>query len=111
MSAHAPKPKEHLPAFKTWDECRAYCEEKGDHSAERLQLERERLDFDRERKAKTDEELLNWAMQPENRQRICGGGLSEDEKVRRIREIFGLRTDAPPTNQGESSPIKPDRSP
>ena len=66
---------------------------------------------------KTEEELWAWAMQPENRERICESRRahpSPEEKMRRFRQIFGMTPDAPwpvanapEANQGESSPIKP----
>lgn len=79
---------------ESWPMLREFCADivelrKGAHSAERLRLERERLEFDRQRRMKTDDELMAWAM--ENRDRICAGCLSEEEKEQRIREIFGVR--------------------
>ena len=45
---------------------------RGDHSAERLRLEREELEFERNAKReKTEAELWQWALQSENRERIC----------------------------------------
>jgi hypothetical protein len=50
---------------------------KGDHTAERLQIERERLELEREKAEKwTDEKLKEVLKQP--------------QRARRIREIFGL---------------------
>ena len=64
---------------------------RGDHSAARLKIEQERLARDREQ---TEEEVVEhfkrWAMNPEVRDWICANTLSEEEKVRRLREIFGL---------------------
>lgn len=36
--------------------------------------------------------------QPETKQRLCGQGLSADERVRRIREIFKLHPEKKETN-------------
>jgi hypothetical protein len=64
---------------------------KGDHTAERLQIERERLELE---KAKTEkrmrEKIEEVLKQPETKQRLCGEGLSAEERARRIREIFRL---------------------
>ena len=64
---------------------------KGDHSAERLQIERERLELEKEQTEKRVlqklEELLK---QPETKQRLRVEGLSAEERARRMREIFGL---------------------
>lgn len=64
---------------------------RGDHSAERLTIEREQLELNRELSRERIEKLfLEWAMKPENKRRICGGGLSADERAERIRQIFGM---------------------
>jgi hypothetical protein len=63
---------------------------RGDHYAERLRIERERLELDRAQANDRMEALfMEWAQRPENKSRICDRGLSEDEKAKRIREIFG----------------------
>jgi hypothetical protein len=49
---------------------------KGDHSAERLQIERERLELEKKKA----------------RQRISGDGLSAQERARRMRENFRAAT-------------------
>ena len=60
---------------------------RGDHSAERLRMERERLDFDRERdRERTEEELWAWAM--ENRERICAGFKTNAEKIALLRKVM-----------------------
>jgi hypothetical protein len=75
---------------------RALCQDvvelrRGDHSAARLKIEQARLDEERE---KTEEEVIahfqQWARNPKVRQSICGGCLTEEERDRRIRQIFGL---------------------
>ena len=64
---------------------------KGDHTAERLQIERERLQLEKEKAEKlTDEKLEELLKQPQTKQRLCGEGLSAEERARRLREIFGL---------------------
>jgi len=72
---------------------------KGDHTAERLLIERERLDLEKEkteeRIREKIEEILN---RPETKRRLCGEGLSAEERARRIREIFGR----PPEGNGKN---------
>src|SRR6266446_1830082 len=64
---------------------------KGDHTAERLQIERERLELEKEKAEKwTDEKLEELLKQPQTKQRLCGEGLGSQERARRMREIFGL---------------------
>jgi hypothetical protein len=60
---------------------------RGDHSAERLTIEREQLELNRELSKERMEKLF-WEWAKENKHRICGNGLSADEKTRRIREIL-----------------------
>jgi hypothetical protein len=62
---------------------------KGDHSAERLQIERERLALEKEQGEKRMSEKLEVVLQqPETKERLCGKRLSPEEYARRIREIF-----------------------
>jgi hypothetical protein len=64
---------------------------RGDHSAERLNIERQQLELNREASRERMEKLFfEWAAKPENKDRICGSGLSAEEKARRLREIFGI---------------------
>jgi hypothetical protein len=64
---------------------------KGDHTAERLQIERERLELEKEKTEKQIREKIEQILkQPETKRRLCGQGLSEEERARRIREIFKL---------------------
>jgi hypothetical protein len=64
---------------------------KGDHTAERLRIERERLKLEKEKVEElTDEKLEELLKQPQTRRRLCGEGLSAEERARRMREIFGL---------------------
>src|SRR6266567_6492573 len=59
---------------------------KGDHTAERLEIERERLELEKEKVEKwTDEKLEELLKQPQTN----GERLSTEERARRIREIFG----------------------
>src|SRR6266436_7756942 len=74
---------------------------KGDHTAERLQIERERLQLEKDKAEKwTDEKLEELLKQPQTKQRLCGEGLSAKERARRMREIFGL----PPERKNGLSP-------
>ena len=60
---------------------------RGDHSAQRLRMERERLDFDRQRdREKTEEEMRAWAM--ENREAICQGFRTNAEKIAILRKVM-----------------------
>jgi hypothetical protein len=64
---------------------------KGDHTAERLQIERERLELEKEKVEKwTDDKFEELLKQPETKRRFLGEGLSAEERARRMREIFGL---------------------
>lgn len=63
---------------------------RGDQYAERLKIEREQLELDREQsKERTEKSFLEWAQKPENKARICSGNLSAEEKAERTRRIFG----------------------
>jgi len=79
---------------------------RGEHSRERLKMEQERLERDRE---KTEEEVVahfeRWAKNPEVRDLICQNYLTPEEREARLREIFGR----PPRPAGDdgSSPVKP----
>ena len=74
---------------------------RGDHSASRLRMERERLEADRE---KTEEEVLEhfqrWAQNRTVREWIEKEFISPAERERRLREIFGLK---PKENNHEKS--------
>ena len=67
---------------------------RGDHSAARLKIERERLEEGRE---KTEEEIIEyfrrWAGNPRVRAAICGNCTSPEERERKIRAIFGMLPD------------------
>jgi len=64
---------------------------RGDHYAERLRIEREQLELDRQRTGERLEKYaLEWARKPENKRKFCGPELSMEERVARMRKIFGL---------------------
>ena len=81
---------------------------RGDHSAERLRMERERLELDREREhERTEEELWAWAR--ENQERICQGFKTNAEKIALIRKMmFG---DPPDWTQNGGAPPAPAGAP
>jgi len=60
---------------------------KGDHSAERLRIERERLELE---KAKSEEQIRQKLPELVKKFGTNGGSLSEEERAQRMREIFGL---------------------
>ena len=64
---------------------------RGDHSGARLNMERERLERERE---KTEEEVIaqfqRWLKNPEVRDMACQNYVSPEERERLLREIFGL---------------------
>jgi hypothetical protein len=62
---------------------------RGDHYAERLNIERAQLELDRDQSKERMEKLFwEWATKPENKKSICASSLTADEKVERIRQIF-----------------------
>lgn len=70
---------------------------RGDQYAERLRIEREQLELDREQSKERREKLFwEWATKPENKSLICDRGLSAEEKAKRLRQIFGV-TSSPNT--------------
>jgi hypothetical protein len=72
---------------------------KGDHTAERLQIERERLELEKEKtKERIREKIEEVMKQPETKRRLCGEGLSAEERARRMRKIFGLPPEGKGTN-------------
>lgn len=60
---------------------------KGDHSAERLRIERERLELE---KTKGEEQIRQKLPELVKKFGTNGGRLSEEERAQRIRKIFGL---------------------
>ena len=82
---------------------------KGDHSAERLKLERERLEFERQLAVPDlDKFCPAWAAKPENRKKLPRGpSLSPKEREARIRAIFGL---GDPVKTSEESDLPDSKS-
>jgi len=69
---------------------------RGDHSGVRLGIEQERLDRERQ---KTEEEVIEhfkrWVRNPQVRDWICQDRMSDEERERWMREIFGLAPKTP----------------
>jgi len=64
---------------------------RGDHCAGRLKLELDRLELDRKQAIeRTDAFCIEWAQRPENYGKFLKADISDEEKARRIREIYGL---------------------
>lgn len=86
---------------------------RGDHSGARLFMEQERLKGEQE---KTEEELFEqfeeWARRPEVRDCLCANWLSPEERERRLRAIFGLKSKEPDPSNGvpDSNPDAPDQT-
>ena len=79
-----------------WRRLRELCADvvqlrRGDHAAERLRLDRERLARDHQ---PTEEQALDhfkrWARNPKVSDGICSNSLTPEQRERRLREIFGL---------------------
>jgi signal transduction histidine kinase len=68
---------------------------KGDHSRERLQIDRERLKLEKEKSEKQICEKVAELMKQPGRN---GEGLSQEERARLMREFFGL----PPEGKGRN---------
>ena len=90
-----------------WKRLRELCADlvelrKGDHSAERLHLERERLDLEQKQLTKLrEEEFWEWANA--HRDEICRGYQSPEKVMPQlVKRIFGDKPDA-----AESTPVKP----
>jgi hypothetical protein len=102
-----------------WNLLRAFCHDvvdlrRGDHSAESLRIERERLEMDRaKQKEEMDRRFWEWAK--ENRVKICQESTSTpEEKEKIVRQILGLtESDDPPPGQsnGNGGPVCPDPKP
>ncbi len=87
---------------------------KGDHSAERLKIERERLDFERDQLRKLrDQEFWEWAR--EHRDEVCEGHFTPEERAQRmdlIRErLFGVAAERVPPTESTAEPIVPGQEP
>ncbi len=75
-----------------WNLLRALCHDlvdlrRGDHGAESLRIERERLEIEKEQR-KEDLEKQFWEWAKKNRRIICRNTLTEKERVNRVREIL-----------------------
>jgi len=79
-----------------WEILRAFVEDwallrRGNHQAERLEIEREELELARTQSKERMEKLFwEWAKKPENKDRICKLDMPLEERQARIREIFGV---------------------
>lgn len=87
---------------------------RGDHSGARLNMERERLERERE---KTEAEVVahfeRWAKNPQVGDWICQAWISPEERERRLREIFGRPPEPPKevsSTAPESNPVKPSQT-
>ena len=81
---------------------------RGDHSGARLNMERERLQRESEKtEAEVVEHFKRWAMKPAVREWISRDWLSDEERERRIREIFGLEPKTASQNGADSSDVNP----
>lgn len=98
---------------------------KGDHSAERLRIEREEFELEREQaREKTEEEFWEWAR--ENREEICRGFRPREEVLKAVRlRLFGSapgdgplsacpadlpKSPADATDQTKSDQIRPNQT-
>ena len=83
---------------------------RGDHSAQRLRMERERLDFDRQRdREKTEEELLAWAI--EHRETICQGFKTNAGKIALLRKMaFADIDELQASGKVQIPPLEADRT-
>jgi hypothetical protein len=72
---------------------------KGDHSAQRLQIEHERLELEKEESEKrVRAKVEKLQKQLKAKQPLRGENLSAEERARRMRQIFGL----PPEGEGKA---------
>ncbi|HZM03436.1 MAG TPA: hypothetical protein VFC44_10450 [Candidatus Saccharimonadales bacterium] len=82
-----------------WNLLRALCHDlvdlrRGDHSAESLRIERERLEMERAEQKENLEKLF-WEWAKENRGKICHRKeLTPEEKERRVCQILGIDPEA-----------------
>jgi hypothetical protein len=81
-----------------WQRLRELCFDlvllrKGDHSAARLKIERERLEVEQEQLRKLrQEDFEPWAA--EHKDQICEGYLSPAERIARLRQVYFADVDA-----------------
>lgn len=88
LSAHQPN---EAARWKLLREASAMVVEfrKGDHSAERLRIEREWLDREKQETAKEKlQQFWKWANDPEIREKICRGFKTQAEKIALLRKIL-----------------------
>jgi len=75
-----------------WNLLRALCHDlvdlrRGDHSAESLRIERERLEMDRaEQKENLEKLCRDWAK--ENQEKICEGFMTHKQKIDELRRVM-----------------------
>lgn len=88
-----------------WNLLRALCHDlvdlrRGDHSAESLRIERERLEMERAEK-KEDLQKRFWEWAKENQEKICTGFMTQAEKIDKLgKAMFGEDwRDEPPSTQ------------
>ncbi|MCU0785392.1 MAG: hypothetical protein MUF81_15330 [Verrucomicrobia bacterium] len=72
---------------------------RGDHYADRLRIERERLEHERAQAGKKQEEqFMEWASNPDIREKICQGFTSRAEMLEAVgKQVFGDLWKARPT--------------
>jgi len=93
-----------------WNLLRAMCHDlvdlrRGDHSAESLRIERERLEMERaEQKEHLEKQFWLWAK--ERQGRICPPRLTEQEKAESIREILGMSEPAGTPHSPQSQSLQ-----
>ncbi len=77
---------------------------RGDHSAQRLRLEREQLAATQKRTERERvEEFWKWAANPDIREQICRGFLTRVEKIEMLGKLmFGDDFRVEPNGNGES---------
>ena len=100
---------------------------KGDHSAERLQLERKRLEFEKEQDTRDLKRMFwKWAHHPEVREEVCRGFMTWAEKHELLSRVIFAGFEEPEASvevklpdcpcdsesaaPTESNPIKPDQT-
>jgi len=83
-----------------WNLLRALCHDlvdlrRGDHSAESLRIERERLEMERvEQKENLEKQFWEWAK--ENEAKICQShDMTPEERVRAVCQILGIKPEEP----------------
>jgi hypothetical protein len=81
---------------------------KGDHSAERLQIDRERLKLETEKSEKQVSEKVARLVE---QYKASGQRLSQEERACRLREIFGRPSGRKEKGGLSESPAAEDRAP